>query len=48
MKCPKCQFENREGIKFCEKCGFKLELVCPACGPKSLQIGNSVVSAATI
>jgi class 3 adenylate cyclase/tetratricopeptide (TPR) repeat protein len=31
MKCPKCQFENREGIKFCEKCGAKLELVCPNC-----------------
>ena len=34
MKCPKCQFENREGIKFCEKCGFKMELVCIACGAK--------------
>src|SRR5512139_1875347 len=34
MKCPKCQFENREGIKFCEKCGLKMELVCPACGAK--------------
>ena len=34
MKCPKCQFENREGVKFCEKCGFKIELVCPACGAK--------------
>jgi predicted amidophosphoribosyltransferase len=31
MKCPKCQFENREGIKFCEECGAKLELKCPAC-----------------
>ena len=34
MKCPKCQFDNREGIKFCEKCGLKLELVCRACGAK--------------
>jgi hypothetical protein len=34
MKCPKCQFENREGIKFCEKCGLKMELVCDACGAK--------------
>jgi class 3 adenylate cyclase/tetratricopeptide (TPR) repeat protein len=32
VKCPKCQFENREGVKFCEKCGAKLELVCPNCG----------------
>jgi len=21
MKCPKCGFENREGVKFCEECG---------------------------
>ncbi len=32
MKCPKCQFDNREGVKFCEECGAKLELVCPECG----------------
>jgi len=32
MKCPNCQFENREGVKFCEECGAKLELVCPKCG----------------
>jgi hypothetical protein len=31
MKCQKCQFENREGVKFCEECGAKIELVCPAC-----------------
>jgi len=31
MKCPKCQFENRDGIKFCEECGAKFELECPAC-----------------
>jgi class 3 adenylate cyclase/tetratricopeptide (TPR) repeat protein len=31
MKCPKCQFENREGVKFCEQCGAKFELECPAC-----------------
>ncbi|OGP94249.1 MAG: hypothetical protein A2157_01520 [Deltaproteobacteria bacterium RBG_16_47_11] len=34
MKCPKCQFENRDGIKFCEKCGLKMELVCHVCGAK--------------
>ena len=34
MKCPKCQFDNREGVKFCEKCGAKIELVCPNCGAK--------------
>jgi len=31
MKCPKCLFENREGVKFCEKCGKQLELICPRC-----------------
>ena len=23
MKCPKCQFENPEGAKFCIECGHK-------------------------
>ncbi|MBW2118436.1 MAG: AAA family ATPase [Deltaproteobacteria bacterium] len=32
MKCAKCQFENREGAKFCKKCGDKLELICLSCG----------------
>ncbi|UCF82085.1 MAG: AAA family ATPase [Desulfobacteraceae bacterium] len=32
MKCPECQFENRERAKFCKKCGTKLELTCPSCG----------------
>ena len=32
MKCPKCQFENREAVKFCEECGAKMELECPECG----------------
>ncbi len=32
MKCPKCQAENREGIRFCEECGAKMELKCPKCG----------------
>ena len=31
MKCPKCQTENRDGMKFCGKCGNKLERVCPKC-----------------
>ena len=31
MKCTHCQFENREGVKFCEECGAKFELECPAC-----------------
>src|SRR5574341_2256970 len=32
MRCPQCQFENRDGIRFCEECGAKLEQICPACG----------------
>ena len=32
MKCPKCHSENREGIKFCEECGAKMEIKCPSCG----------------
>src|SRR5574341_1264344 len=32
MRCPQCQFDNREGIRFCEECGAKLEQACPACG----------------
>jgi len=32
MKCPKCQFDNRKEVKFCEKCGIKIELDCPNCG----------------
>jgi len=32
MKCPECQFENREGAKFCNKCGHKLEIICSKCG----------------
>jgi hypothetical protein len=32
MKCPKCQFENRESAQFCSECGGKLEMVCLTCG----------------
>ncbi len=32
MDCPKCQFENREGVKFCSECGHEFELICPECG----------------
>jgi class 3 adenylate cyclase/tetratricopeptide (TPR) repeat protein len=31
MKCPVCQFDNREGVKFCEECGAQLDLECPRC-----------------
>ncbi|MBI3007208.1 MAG: zinc ribbon domain-containing protein, partial [candidate division NC10 bacterium] len=32
MRCAQCQFENREGVRFCEECGATLEAACPACG----------------
>jgi class 3 adenylate cyclase/tetratricopeptide (TPR) repeat protein len=31
MKCRECQTENPEGMKFCGKCGAKLERICPRC-----------------
>ncbi len=31
MKCPSCNYQNRENAKFCKECGGKLELVCPNC-----------------
>ncbi|MGD8521778.1 MAG: adenylate/guanylate cyclase domain-containing protein, partial [Desulfobacterales bacterium] len=34
MICPTCKSDNREGVKFCEECGEKLELECPACQAK--------------
>ncbi len=32
MKCPSCQFENPEVVKFCVECGGKLEIICTKCG----------------
>ena len=31
MKCPKCHFENPEGMNFCGDCGCKLEKICSKC-----------------
>jgi class 3 adenylate cyclase/tetratricopeptide (TPR) repeat protein len=31
MKCPKCPFENPEGLKFCGQCGAELQRICPNC-----------------
>jgi aminomethyltransferase len=31
IRCPKCQFQAREGEKFCGQCGARLTLVCPSC-----------------
>jgi len=32
MICINCQFENREGARFCKECGNNLELTCSGCG----------------
>jgi hypothetical protein len=32
MKCPKCQFENRDGAKFCKDCGADLKAAYSKCG----------------
>ncbi|MFQ5788609.1 MAG: zinc ribbon domain-containing protein, partial [Thermodesulfobacteriota bacterium] len=34
MKCPTCNYQNREKAKFCKECGAKLELICPMCKNK--------------
>ena len=35
MECPKCQHENPEDARFCNRCGQKLELACPECGKEN-------------
>jgi Double zinc ribbon len=33
LRCPRCQHENREGRRFCSKCGAELAAAaCPRCG----------------
>src|SRR5262249_61658264 len=32
MQCSQCQAENREGRRFCTKCGAPLAVLCSACG----------------
>jgi hypothetical protein len=39
MICIKCQFENREGARFCKECGVNLEDACLQCGTV-YQIGS--------
>ncbi|MGD9045877.1 MAG: adenylate/guanylate cyclase domain-containing protein, partial [Desulfobacterales bacterium] len=40
MNCPNCQFENREGAKFCGKCGHEFEITCRQCGTKNQAENN--------
>jgi len=32
VKCSRCQVDNRDGVRFCEACGARLDLVCARCG----------------
>jgi class 3 adenylate cyclase/tetratricopeptide (TPR) repeat protein len=32
MQCPQCQHANREGRRFCAKCGVALAAACSSCG----------------
>ena len=32
MRCPRCHFENRDAVNFCEECGVRIRSVCPRCG----------------
>ncbi|MBI4588589.1 MAG: AAA family ATPase [Candidatus Rokubacteria bacterium] len=36
MKCPRCQAQTREGVRFCEECGARLTLTCRSCGAEIL------------
>jgi len=36
VNCPRCQAQNRQGIRFCEECGARLELACPTCGSPAI------------
>jgi len=31
MQCPKCQFQNIDGARFCNACGFQFTVSCPQC-----------------
>jgi class 3 adenylate cyclase/tetratricopeptide (TPR) repeat protein len=35
MKCPRCDFDNPPGMKFCGQCGSKLGAMCPQCGAEN-------------
>jgi len=39
MKCPKCQFDNRNEAKFCKECGHRFEIACPGCG-NNMDVGS--------
>ena len=36
MRCPRCQSQNREAVRFCEECGARLVTSCQSCGAELL------------
>jgi class 3 adenylate cyclase len=40
MNCQICKFTNRDGARFCEKCGVELELICLECGAPNSTAGK--------
>src|SRR5690348_4370413 len=30
--CPRCHFDNRANVSFCEECGARLDVACESCG----------------
>jgi class 3 adenylate cyclase len=40
MKCSRCDFENREGAKFCGNCKAKLSLICAQCNTENPPINK--------
>jgi class 3 adenylate cyclase/predicted ATPase len=36
MRCPSCDFDNPEGMKFCGECGTPFKNRCPQCGFENL------------
>ena len=32
IRCAKCNTENPEGLKFCNKCGTPFKTICASCG----------------
>src|SRR6516164_2463711 len=35
MRCKRCEADNREGARFCDKCGAKLSPLCTSCGAEN-------------
>jgi len=36
LRCGRCQYDNRDGVRFCEECGSRLVLNCASCGAEIL------------